>query len=65
MREFASQSIDFEVAIRKDGKLLNYRRGFYSEKEADTWAQNNMTFETGCRYEIIAVTRRIIKCRRV
>ena len=65
MKEFCSQSIDYEAVIKKDGKLVDYRKGFYTEQEAEKWAQDNITFKPGFRYEIIAVTRRIIKCRRV
>ena len=64
MKDFKSQSIDYEVALRRDGVLIGYKKGFYSVQEAEEWAQDNMQFESGCRYDIIAVTRQIIKSRR-
>lgn len=65
MKEFASYSIDYEAAIRNNGKLVAYRKGFYTEQEAEKWVQDNIPFKSGFRYDIIAVTRRIIKCRRI
>lgn len=56
----------YDVAIRaNDGKLLSFAKSFLSAQEAESWAINNITVNPGNRFDIIAVTRQIIKSGRV
>ena len=50
---------------KRRNKVLKFAKGFQTEQEAENWAINNITQETKCTYEIIIVTREIIKKVRI
>lgn len=55
-----------DVAIRAEGgMLLSFAKSFLSAQEAETLAINNIPVNSGNRFDIIAVTRQIIKSRRI
>ena len=58
-------TIEYEVAIRKNGVLLNYAKCFKTEQDAENWAINNINENDKYAYEIIIVTREIIKKVRI
>lgn len=56
----------YDVAIRANGgKLLAFAKGLSSAKEAEEWAIDNIPVNSGERFDIIAVTRQIIKSGRM
>lgn len=58
-------TIEYDAVIRKNGVLCNYAKRFKTEQDAENWAINNITQNDKCAYEIIIVTREIIKKVRI
>lgn len=58
-------TIEYEAAIRKNGVLLKFAKCFKTEQEAENWAINNIDKNEKYAYEIIIVTREIIKKVRI
>lgn len=58
-------TIEYEATIRKNGVLFNYAKCFKTEQDAESWAINSINTNDECAYEIIIVTREIIKKVRI
>lgn len=58
-------TIEYEATIRKNGVLCSFAKCFKSEQDAENWAINNINKNDKCVYEIIIVTREIIKKVRI
>lgn len=54
-------TVEYDVAIRRNGALLNFAKCFKTEQDAENWAINNTEKNDKCAYEIIIVIREIIK----
>lgn len=58
-------TVEYDAAIRRNGVLLKFAKCFKTEQEAENWAINNTNKKDKCAYEIIIVTREIIKKVRI
>lgn len=58
-------TIEYEAAARRNGVLCKYAKCFKTEQDAENWATNNINENDKCAYDIIIVTREIIKKVRI